>query len=135
MPVHNDLFTINQIDHKDNSITALLGIDTESEILKGHFPGHPVVPGACMVQIVKEVLEAALKTTLRLKKADQLKFMCLIDPTALNGNVQLDIDYRLEEDNTVYAAGKLTDGETVCFKLQGTFQEGGRHPEALEGCA
>lgn len=76
-----------------------------------------------MVQIVKEVLESALNATLRLKKADQLKFMNLIDPSVLSGDVQLDIDYRLGDNNTVYVAGKLSDGETVCFKLQGTFQQ------------
>ena len=53
---NNDLFSIEKVTHEDGAIKATLGINSDSEILKGHFPGHPVVPGACMLQITKEVL-------------------------------------------------------------------------------
>src|ERR1700744_6534929 len=93
----NDPFSINQIDHKDGAVLAALAIDPGSDIFKGHFPGHPVVPGACMLQIVKEVLENVVKHPLRLRKADQVKFMVMIDPTATQA-VQLDIAYKTEDD-------------------------------------
>jgi 3-hydroxyacyl-[acyl-carrier-protein] dehydratase len=117
---NNDLFSINKIVHEDGIISATLGINPESEILKGHFPGQPVVPGACMLQIVKEVLESALNQTFRLKKADQLKFMIMIDP-ANTLTVTLDMSYQYTEDGTVSVSAKLSNADVVYFKFFGSF--------------
>lgn len=116
----NDLFSIEAITHEDEVIKAVLVINADSEILKGHFPGHPVVPGACMLQIIKEVLESVLQTSLRLKKADQLKFMAMIDPTGTSG-VELDISYKQMDDTSIIVNAKLSKEDTVYFKLQGSF--------------
>jgi 3-hydroxyacyl-[acyl-carrier-protein] dehydratase len=116
----SDLFSINEIMHENGSIRAELSINADSEILKGHFPGHPVVPGASMLQLVKDVLEQALNTRLRLKKADHLKFITLIGPGAVD--VQLEINYKVTEDG-FFVTSKLSAGGAVCFKLQGVFVE------------
>ena len=118
--INNDLFSIEEIFQEDGLIKATLGINSDSEILKGHFPGHPVVPGACMLQVAKEVLENVLQTPLRLKKADQLKFTAMIDP----GNtlyVELDISYKQIDDDIITVNAKLNNADTVYFKLQGSF--------------
>lgn len=116
---NNDLFHIDNIAHEDGAIRATLGINQNSEILKGHFPGHPVVPGACMMQIIKEVLEMALNSPFRLKKANQLKFISIIDPEDIM-TIQLDIFYKLVKD-AINVTAKLSNDETVCFKFQGSF--------------
>jgi len=118
--VNNDLFSIEEINHEDGVIKATLGINADSEILKGHFPGHPVVPGACMLQITKDVLEVVLSTLLQLKKADQLKFMTMIDPEVMP-RVELDITYKQPEENSITVTAKLSNPDTVYFKLQGSF--------------
>jgi len=121
MPAKNDaLFMISKLEHQDGSITAALDINMDCDIFNGHFPAHPVVPGACMLQIVKDVLERALDTSLRLRKADHLKFMTMIDP----GNTQavdLDLSYKFGEDGCINVVAKLSSGEVVCFKFQGRF--------------
>jgi 3-hydroxyacyl-[acyl-carrier-protein] dehydratase len=119
---NNDLFGIGKIAHDDGAISAVLAINPDSEIFKGHFPGHPVVPGACMLQIVKEVLEGTLKQTFRLKKADQLKFMLMIEPTNTLA-VQLDISYQYAEEGAISVTAKLSNAEAVYFKFLGSFTE------------
>jgi 3-hydroxyacyl-[acyl-carrier-protein] dehydratase len=114
----SDIFSIRQLTHEGNTIRAALSINADSGILKGHFPGHPVVPGASMLQLVKEVLEQALDAQLRLKKADYLKFMSLIAPGA--SDVQLEINYKVVEGD-FFVTSKLSAGGAVCFKLQGMF--------------
>jgi len=120
MPAKTDpLFKISKLVHNDNIINARLDINKASDIFNGHFPGHPVVPGACMLQIVKEVLEKALNTPLLLKKADHLKFMAMIDP----GNTQavdLEVSYKFVED-ALNVNAKLSNDTVVCFKFQGSF--------------
>jgi 3-hydroxyacyl-[acyl-carrier-protein] dehydratase len=114
-----DLFSIKNIAHEDGIILAVLSINPNSEILVGHFPGHPVIPGACMLQTLKEVLESTLKTSILLRKAGSLKFMRIIDPESTE-TVLLDIVYKFD-DNAIDVTAKLSTGEIMCFKFQGTF--------------
>ena len=124
MPVKNDaLFKISKLEHGDGVINAMLDINKDCEIFKGHFPGHPVVPGACMLQIMKDVLEEALEAAVRLKKADYLKFVSMIDP-GITLSVQLDITYKIVEEGDISVVAKLMSGEVVCFKFQGRFVKG-----------
>jgi 3-hydroxyacyl-[acyl-carrier-protein] dehydratase len=117
---NNEPFRIDKITHEDGAITAILVINQGSEIFKGHFPGQPVVPGACMLQILKEVLENALSLSLRLKKADHLKFISMVNP-ANTQTVQLDITYKHANESDINISAKLTSAATVCFKFQGVF--------------
>lgn len=46
----------------------------------GHFPGHPIVPGACLVQIAEELLASVLKKDVRTQTIRNLKFRKAITP-------------------------------------------------------
>src|ERR1700709_205835 len=73
-------------------ISTVLELNPEHEIFLGHFPGQPVVPGVCMMQIVKEMLEAATSRTLRLHTGLDLKFLSVIDPR-VNSTIHAEINY------------------------------------------
>ena len=117
---NNDLFSIKNIAHEDGIILAVLRVNPDSEILKGHFPGHPVIPGACMLQTLKEVLETGLNFPIVLAKAASLKFMRMIDPLNTE-TVLLDIIYKFTEQEIIEVTAKLSTEETICFKFQGNF--------------
>lgn len=112
------IFRILSVSHEDNTVNAVLEIDELNEIFNGHFPDQPVVPGACMLQIVKEVMADALKVSLRLVKADNIKFLSLIQPSAQS--LQLNITYQLT-NNDIKVNVSLSSGEISCMKLQGMF--------------
>jgi len=116
----NTLFNIREVTHEDGAISAVLIIDRHHDILKGHFPGHPVIPGACMLQVVKEVLERALNQHIRLKKANSLKFLSMIDPEVTT-EVQLHMLYRIDQDGSIIVNAKLISSQTLHFKFQGSF--------------
>ncbi len=117
---NNDLFSFDKITHAEGIISTILRINPESEILKGHFPGQPVVPGACMLQIIKEVLESALNHPLMLKKAAQLKFMIMIKP-ANTLTIALDVSYKYAEDGAVSVSAKLSNPDALYCKFVGSF--------------
>jgi 3-hydroxyacyl-[acyl-carrier-protein] dehydratase len=114
------LFKILSTDHQENVITAVLDIDQDSEIFEGHFPNQPVVPGACMLQLIKEILTRALNVPIRLAKADNIKFLTLVEPTN-NQVLVIELTYNLV-DAAIKVAANLTAGEIVCMKFQGNFQ-------------
>jgi 3-hydroxyacyl-[acyl-carrier-protein] dehydratase len=117
--IKEPLFKILATDHQDNTIHAVLDIDRDNKILEGHFPGQPVVPGACMLQLVKDTLADTLNKSIRLLKADNIKFLSLIDPGTMQ-SLQLEITYQ-QNENDIQVTANLNAGEVVCMKLQGVF--------------
>ncbi len=117
--ITNDIFNIDSISHANDTIESILSINSGSTIFDGHFPGQPVVPGACMLQVVKDVLESALSCSLQLKKASNIKFISMIIPS-LNDMIQLEISYKLVDD-VINVNAKLVSNDVICFKFQGSF--------------
>ncbi|HUZ58773.1 MAG TPA: hypothetical protein VMU83_08325 [Hanamia sp.] len=114
------LFKITFSDHQEFIIHATLELDKNNEIFKGHFPGHPVLPGVCMLQMIKEVLEKTLTKHLMLTKADQIKFLRLIDPGVEN-SLQVAITYTPGEYNQIKVTASIIVLKEICFKFKGTF--------------
>jgi 3-hydroxyacyl-[acyl-carrier-protein] dehydratase len=114
------IFKILSINSTEGLISAALETDVNHPIFKGHFPDQPVVPGACMVQLVKEVLEKKLDASLQLKIANNLKFLSLIDPQ-ITTSLQLQLTYSID-DEQVKVNGDMVAEDMVYFKFQGIFE-------------
>lgn len=113
------LYSIISIANAEGKITAELELNSDDDIFKGHFPGQPVLPAACMLQMLKEIIQLALNKKIRLKKADQMKFLSVVDPS-VNGNLQLNAGYSINGNNIVVNA-TLSTVNGACFKFKGNF--------------
>jgi len=98
--VNNDIFNILQAQHDEGSITASLSINPNSEILKGHFPRPSGSTRRVYAAGCKRGFGRCFWRYLRLKKADHLKFMSLVEP-GNNQAVQLEITYRETEQGAI----------------------------------
>src|ERR687897_565334 len=88
----NDFFSVHDQHYVAGNVTATLLINKDHGILKGHFPGQPVVPGVCMMQMIKELVELQTNRDLRISEADNMKFLSIINPE-LNNKIQASITY------------------------------------------
>lgn len=116
----NNFYTIENITRNDNGLQSVIRFNPAHEIFTGHFPGQPVVPGVCMVQIVKEFMESATEQRLLFSKGNQLKFLQLIVPDK-EEQIQVTISWK-EEDNTYITNADFKKEGTAVFKLSGVFQ-------------
>ena len=48
----------------DSKYTFTILVNEKHDVFKGHFPGNPIMPGVCMIQIIKELSESITKTAL-----------------------------------------------------------------------
>ena len=124
MPLINDFFYVQSSSHTSGTIAAHLQLNAMHRIFEGHFPGQPVVPGVCMLQIIKEMLEAALGQALQMRKADHIKFLAVIDPRK-SVDVDAAIRYTCSEDSYEVTASLFKE-ETVYLKLRGNFSVSGK---------
>jgi 3-hydroxyacyl-[acyl-carrier-protein] dehydratase len=116
----NDLYVLNEFFVNGNRIEGTLTFRPEHPIFKGHFPGQPIVPGVCMVRIVKEVAEHHHRKKLKLTTADTIKFLSVIDPE-LNHTIRLVIETELEA-GAYHTKAVLSRNETTYFKFNGIFE-------------
>lgn len=118
--LQNDLYTIESLEKDEESAKAVISLNILHPIFKGHFPGQPVLPGACMLQMIKELMELVTGKSLQMLKANHLKFIALIDPTK-NNLLTLNLESMVAEEGLVVRATILRDGE-VCLKFNGVFR-------------
>jgi 3-hydroxyacyl-[acyl-carrier-protein] dehydratase len=118
-----NFFTIQFIQASPNAINARLEINPFHPIFHGHFPGIPVVPGVCMIQMLKEIVESVIGQTTRLVKSDQIKFLSVLDPN-LNKIIQAELKYELGQGGEIQVVGSLSNNETIFLKFNGTFFTG-----------
>lgn len=102
-------------------IKALLSIDRNHDIFRGHFPGNPVTPGVTQLEIIRQILSECTKKDLMLKEAKYLKFLAPIIPPHTD-NIEVTINYK-EEEGRISTRCVLSQREQVFTKIRGTFSE------------
>ncbi|MCB9046470.1 MAG: 3-hydroxyacyl-ACP dehydratase [Chitinophagales bacterium] len=114
----NDFYRIEYIQREPNSLSCRIVFNDQHDIFKGHFPGQPVVPGVCMMQMVKELLEAQTDQNLWLRNAGQVKFLQLITP-----DIQPMINISWQQDDNGYnVSANFSNDAAYLFKLTGNFE-------------
>lgn len=92
-----NLYTVKSTDKiDDNTIKFKIELNPNHEIFEGHFPNNPIMPGVCMIQIIKELTENFESKQLFLSKVSNVKFMAIINPFI---NPILDIDLSISREN------------------------------------
>ena len=112
--LEDDFYTIDTLTKNGERIQASLSLHENHPIFEGHFPRHPVVPGVCMMQIIKELVEKNESRPLRIRRAAQLKFLTMIDPRR-HPVIFADILCR-ESEAHVKISGRLFFEDTVFMK-------------------
>ena len=116
----NDFYTILQKETAPGALKAKVAVNAKHRILEGHFPGLPVVPGVCMLQIVRELMEVNTSKELSITTADNMKFLSVINPLE-NSEVDVSITYT-EEGGKYTINATLFAGTITFFKLKATLQ-------------
>ncbi|WP_108868880.1 3-hydroxyacyl-ACP dehydratase [Aquimarina aquimarini] len=115
-----DFYKTNTLETVDNISTATITINKNHEIFKGHFPGNPVTPGVCMMQIIKELTEGVVGKELFMESSSNIKFMAIINPEK-TPDLVLTLD--ITEEDLHYKVKNITKFEdTVALKLTTKFK-------------
>jgi 3-hydroxyacyl-[acyl-carrier-protein] dehydratase len=81
-------------------------LNAEHPIYAAHFPGNPVMPGVCMIQMVKELVELYLRKELFLRQVISAKFLNVINPLKYK---EVDFSMIFEDDEKVSVIVKDED--------------------------
>lgn len=77
--LQNNFYTLSsRNDNEKDTISATVLIDKNHPIFKGHFPEKPVLPGVCLMQIIKDILEDKINKLVFLESISNLKFINIV---------------------------------------------------------
>lgn len=114
----NDFYTYRDAHKEEGTFSCKVAFNKEHDIFKGHFPGQPVVPGVCMMEMVKEFLQQFLGKKVWLRNAGNVKFLQLITP-----DVQPVINISWKESAMGYNVNaSFKNDVSDLFKLSGNFE-------------
>ena len=118
-----DFYTIKEIEPSDKeNIKAVIELNKIHEIYKGHFPGNPVVPGVCLTQLIKEVLENIEAKELMLVYADHIKFLAVVNPE-INNILQIDLKIKHDDEQNIIKVNSVTHyNDKIFYKFKGNFK-------------
>ena len=74
MKLVNDFYDIIATASTDDGFRCKVRLNSDHPLYRVHFPGNPVTPGVCLIQIATEILEQEYHKMLLLSKADSIKF-------------------------------------------------------------
>jgi len=115
-----ELYSIQSFRETDGSVEASVKLNKDHEVFKGHFPGNPIMPGVCTIQMVKELTEKALGKELFLSVVSNVKFMAIINPEK-NETIQIMLNIS-EEDGAIKVKNTVSYDGTLALKLSATFK-------------
>jgi 3-hydroxyacyl-[acyl-carrier-protein] dehydratase len=113
---------LSEENTSDSKYTITILVNEKHEVFKGHFPGNPIMPGVCMIQIIKELTEKITQSTLMIQTLSNVKFMALINPEA-TPELRLELDIVTTEDDLVKVKNTTYFNETVALKLSNVYKK------------
>lgn len=115
------LYHIIETTPNDGGFYAKVKLDAKHPIFEGHFPGNPVLPGVCQIQIVEEMLSKVSGRKQQLKTSGYIKFLHTVNPVT-SDVLEMEITLSEKENSpTEVNASYQWDNRTV-FKFKGFFE-------------
>ncbi|MCK9616566.1 MAG: hypothetical protein M0R21_01885 [Lentimicrobiaceae bacterium] len=109
--------TISNNTHPD-SFSVFATLNPSHPVFKGHFPGNPVVPGVCLIEMAKEIFAQTMGQNLVLQQAANIKFLAVVNPE-VHPFLKFNLNFT-REINGFKVKCQIYWNETVCLKLDGS---------------
>jgi 3-hydroxyacyl-[acyl-carrier-protein] dehydratase len=119
----NDLCTIEQIlrDGDNHKLSVLIQVNPFLDLFKGHFPGNPILPGVCIILIIKDILKDQLDKTLVLENIISIKYLTFINPE-VNGKIKIDLEINELKNDSISCNAIVSFESAVFCRFKGAFK-------------
>lgn len=80
MILKNELFGIVSEEKADTGFAYTIQLNKEHFIFQAHFPGNPIMPGVCILQILTELLSLQMDRRMELQVVNNVKYISILSP-------------------------------------------------------
>lgn len=116
-----DFYTITDIKDNSGSYTIEVRLNADHEVYNGHFPEQPVVPGVCIMQLVKECVEQIKNQELAYSQVQSCKFISVVNPK-IDNTLEVVLMLANEEDNSIKLQADILQKSQQITKIKATLR-------------
>lgn len=116
-----NFYTLDDLSLNDeNQAVAKISLNSAHEIFKGHFPGNPITPGVCMMQIIKEICSKIVQSPIQMTQSKNIKFLAIINPE-VNPKLDIILNFNHLDTNNFSISANVSFAETSALKVQAQY--------------
>ncbi len=78
--LREDFYEVLRWSVRETGLEAEVSFRSEHPVFAAHFPHRPIVPGACLLEMVKELAEQEMGCVLRITEVPNMKFVHSLTP-------------------------------------------------------
>ena len=114
-------YKINDIVREEGKTLFQISLSPDCKVYEGHFPGEPVSPGVCNIQMIKECAEQVVGKSLLLNNLQQCRLTTLVTPLV---HPQVEVIISMEEKGDIYKLkATIGKGEEIYLELKAELTE------------
>lgn len=112
--LENKYFIVKSVINVDEGTNFFISLVDGHEVYKGHFPGNPVSPGVCSIEMIRECTEKALGKKLLVSSISRCRFLAVLTPDK-GENLLITISATENGEGKYKVAASLTDGAETTY--------------------
>lgn len=120
MLLRDKYFEVKHEEHLNaNEAVYLCRLKTDCDVYRGHFPGKPVSPGVCNIEMIRECAEMLTGQDLRIDTIKQCRLTAVASPS-ICPEVDVHITVaRIEGTDQYNIIATIADAERSYMELKG----------------
>lgn len=107
------LYKILSTNKINNGISYQISLLRDCPIYTAHFPGKPITPGVCILQMVEELLADYTLRNLRIAIVKNAKFLNVLTPT--EEVIQFNLFSIIQEEEKIKVQSTVTDSSGTIY--------------------
>jgi len=117
-----DFYKVLSLEKNEQQHVAVILVNEKNDVFNGHFPGNPIMPGVCMMQIIKELTEEITGTKLMMQSLSNVKFMALINPE-VTPELRIELDVTTTDEDLIKVKNSSYFNDTTALKLSAVYKK------------
>ena len=115
MKLLNDFFSIKEKNGNENEWVYRLSLNAGHSIYQAHFQENPITPGACIMQMLKELAEVHFSTLYFIRSIKNVKFLIAINPIEYK-YIDVNLSTEVKENGVLSIAAVIKYDKAVFCK-------------------
>lgn len=115
-----DFYTVKEKIITEKGFETRIALNRDHLIYKAHFPGNPITPGVCMIQICQELVAGHYGKSLHMTGAKNIKFLNVLNPQE-HEEVVFIVEFK-NSDSEIKAVIVVRDNEKEFAKISAEYR-------------
>ncbi len=116
----DNLFIPQSMKDTADGFEAVVRCNAAHPVYQVHFPGNPITPGACLLQLAGDLMRQKTGRPLYLKSSKNIKFLSILTPEQ-GKEVRFVFSHLVESETECRVQVVIADEQTVFSKMSLTF--------------